>query len=95
MMTLVWDDVNFKTQRLNIERAAKRAIKHDDDWNVISRGVEIGGTKSDAGNRSIPMPDVVLTALQDWKHYCEQKGIGTMRTYSSLRSLFRRFIIKY
>ena len=52
------------------------------------------------------MPDVVVDVLNEWKNYCQQKGIksdyffpntktGEMRTYSGLRSLFRRFIEKH
>jgi len=106
IITLVWDDIDFETGFLTVERAMKRTIEHDADWNVISRGVEIGEPKSEAGFREIPLEDVVITSLQEWKQHCVEKGIrsqfvfpntktGEMRTYSSLRSLFRRFITKH
>ena len=52
------------------------------------------------------MPGIVVDTLHEWRLYCHQKGIqsefvfpntktGEMRTYSSLRSLLRRFMEKH
>ena len=106
IITLVWDDIDFETGWLKVDRAMKRTIEHDEEWNVISRGVDIGDPKTEAGHREIEMPDNVITALQEWQHYCEKNNIqshfvfpntktGAMRTYSSLRSMFRRFMLKH
>jgi site-specific recombinase XerD len=52
------------------------------------------------------MPPIVDEVLREWEQYCSRKGIqsefvfansknGEMRTYSGLRSLFRRFVERH
>jgi integrase len=105
-IALQWGSINFDLKILSVKKAVKRTVEFDDDWNVVSRGARIGTTKTKKSVRTIKMPDIVAEALRDWKVYCEQKGIrsefvfpntktGEMRTYSSLRSLLRRFIAKH
>jgi integrase len=105
-IALHWSNVNFNLKTLSVKKALKRVVEFDDDWNVISRGVKIGATKTKKSVRTIKMPDIVVEAFLEWKKYCHQKGIhsefvfpntktGEMRTYSSLRSLLRRFIAKH
>ena len=105
-IALQWGCVNFDLKTLSVRKALKRVVEFDEDWNVVSRGVKIGATKTKKSVRTIKMPDVVVEALKEWKIYCHEKGIqsefvfpntktGQMRTYSSLRSLLRRFIAKH
>ncbi|MCL2190168.1 MAG: site-specific integrase [Defluviitaleaceae bacterium] len=105
-IALHWKDVIFETKTLSIKKAMKRVVKFNDDWNVIQRGAKIGTTKTKKSVRTIKMPDTVAHVLNEWKIYCQQNGMksdfvfpnmktGEMRTYSSLRSLLRRFIAKH
>lgn len=105
-ITLCWSNINFANGTLSIKKALKRTVEFDEDWNVVSRGVKIGATKTKKSVRTLKMPDIVMDALREWKAYCHQKGIhsefvfpntktGKMRTYSGLRSLLRRFIAKH
>ena len=105
MIVMKWDAVNFQSRTINVRTALKRVVEFDEDWNVVSRGVKIGKTKTPSSVRAIMMPGAVQDVLQEWRQYCDTKGIqsefvfptknGDMRTYSGLRSLFRRFAEKH
>lgn len=107
VIALKWDDnIDFDLCKISVEKALKRTVMFDEDWNVVSRGVKIGATKTKKSVRTFMMADTVREALLEWKAYCHEQGItsefvfpntktGAMRTYSGLRSLFRRFIDKY
>ena len=105
-VTLRWEDVNFDSKALSVKTALNRVVQFDDDWNVISRGIKVGETKTPRSVRTIAMPPVVVDVLREWKQYCLQRGIqsefvfpntktGGMRTYNGLRSLLRRFLAKH
>ena len=105
-IALRWDNINFNLRTLSIRKALKRTVEFDEDWNVISRGVKIGATKTKKSVRTFVMSDVVVESLLEWQQYCQHKGIqsefvfpntktGEIRTYSGLRSLLRRFIDKH
>ena len=105
-IALRWDNINFNQRTLSVKKALKRTVEFDDDWNVVSRGVKIGTTKTKKSVRTFMMSDIVVESLREWKNYCQHKGIqsdfvfpntktGEMRTYSGLRSLLRRFIDKH
>jgi integrase len=105
-IALQWSNINFDLKTLSVKRALKRVVEFDENWKVVSRGIKIGATKTKKSVRTLRMPDIVVEALNEWSMYCRQKGIqsefvfpntktGEMRTYSSLRSLLRRFIVKH
>lgn len=89
-----------------MKRALKHVVNFDDDGNVISRSETIGQTKTKKGVRSFTIPNEVVNVLIVWRQYCKENSIksefvfpniktGKMRTYTSLRSLLRRFIKKH
>ena len=45
-ITLRWSSVNFDLRTLCVKDALKRVVGFDEDWNVISRGVKVGATKT-------------------------------------------------
>jgi len=105
-IALQWININFDIKTLSVKKALKRVVEFDENWNVISHGAKVGTTKTKKSVCTIKMPDIVVEALLEWQLYCSQKVIhsefvfpntktGEMRTYSSLRSLLRRFIIKH
>jgi integrase len=106
VIALKWSNIDFDHLTLSVKKAIKRVVEFDEDWNVVSRGVKIGATKTKKSVRTILMPNAVVETLRDWRLYCQQNKIqsefvfpntktGEMRTYSGLRSLFRRFIAKH
>jgi len=103
LIALKWENIDFDSKAISVKCALNRAVEFDDNGNVVSRGASIGKTKTPKSIRTFVMPDVVVTALQEWLSYCKEQGIdsefvfpntetGEMRTYWGLRSLLKRFI---
>ncbi|MCL2187757.1 MAG: site-specific integrase [Defluviitaleaceae bacterium] len=102
LIALVWENINIENKSISVKQAVNRTREFDSEGNVISKGVKIGKTKTPKSVRTIVMPDAVVEALQEWKHYCKANDIhsafvfpntttGEMRTYSGLRSNLERF----
>jgi integrase len=49
---------------VDLERAEIRVVQRADCFNIL------GLPKSDAGQRTIPIPPLVVTTLSEWKHRC-------------------------
>jgi integrase len=78
---LMWEDIDFAKAVLHVRRKADR-------YNVI------GFTKSEAGERSLPIPPATLSALREWKVACPRldkklcyvfpNGAGNIESHSNL-----------
>jgi integrase len=60
---LRWTDVDLKASRLHVRQRADR-------YHVI------GMPKSDAGQRSIPLPPIVVNTLREWRLGCPKGELG-------------------
>lgn len=60
---LRWADVDFDAKRVHVRQRA-------DAYNVIGR------PKSKAGERSIPMPPILVNTLKEWKLACPRRDTG-------------------
>jgi integrase len=60
---LRWSDVDFKRGELHVRQRA-------DKYNAIGR------PKSDAGDRTVPIPPSTLNALREWKLACPKGELG-------------------
>lgn len=60
---LRWEDVDFKKSELHVRQRA-------DAYNVI------GAPKSEAGERTVPIPPATLQALREWKLACPRGKLG-------------------
>jgi integrase len=60
---LRWDDIDFKRGKLHVRQRA-------DAFN------EIGRPKSEAGERTIPVPPKTLATLREWKLTCPRRNTG-------------------
>ncbi|MBC2884313.1 site-specific integrase [Ochrobactrum sp. CM-21-5] len=77
---LRWDDVDLKKGEVNVSQRADR-------FN------EIGAPKSEAGERTIPIPPIVIDALKDWRHVCPKgklnlcfpTGAGSVEGLANMR----------
>lgn len=77
---LRWSDVNLKKGEIHVSQRADR-------FN------EIGAPKSEAGERTIPVPPIVVDALKAWKKECPQgalnlcfpTGAGTVEGLANIR----------
>lgn len=63
MRGLRWSDVDLDKKVLHVRQRADR-------FN------DIGMTKSDAGERRVPLPPMVVTTLKDWKDRCPKSQLG-------------------
>lgn len=106
LIALKWENVNFNNKSISVKKAVNRTVEFDEDGNVLSRGSTVGRTKTPKSVRTIQMPDIVITILEEWRAYCKDNDIdsefvfpntktGGMRKYSGLRSLLERFIKKH
>jgi site-specific recombinase XerD len=106
LIALKWENVNLTEKTISIKKAVNRVIEFDDNGNVVGRSEVIGKTKSPKSVRSFVIPENVVAVLEEWREYCNTKGIksdfvfpntknGNMRTYSGLRSLLVRFVEKH
>ena len=59
---LRWQDVDFEARELHVRQRADR-------YNAIGR------PKSEAGERTVPIPPPVLNALREWKLACPKGGL--------------------
>lgn len=79
---LRWADVDLSRRELHVRQRADR-------FNVL------GSPKSEAGERSVPLPPVVVTTLDAWRHVCPKgpkglvfpTGVGNVE---SLGNIIRR-----
>lgn len=60
---LSWTAVDFDKKELHVRQRADR-------FNAIGR------PKSEAGDRDVPMPDLVVNALREWKLQCPRRATG-------------------
>lgn len=60
---LKWDSVDFDKKVLHVR---ERADRYND----------IGRPKSEASDRDVPMPDLVVNALREWKLACPRRDTG-------------------
>jgi integrase len=59
---LRWADVDFDKNELHVRQRADRYLK-------------IGPPKSEAGERSVPLPPIVANTLREWKLACPKGGL--------------------
>lgn len=60
---LRWQDINFEKRSISVQQRA-------DEFN------EIGRPKSDAGERTVPLPPIVVNTLREWKLACPKRDTG-------------------
>lgn len=70
---LQWKDIDFERKSIFVNKAATLVPKFDRDGNVLSRKTEIGDTKTACSIREVPMANILISSLLDWK---EQQKIN-------------------
>lgn len=66
-LALKWQNVNFETKTLKVERAITTIPKFDNEGNVTNRLTVVGDTKTACSVREIPIADIVVETLQRWR----------------------------
>lgn len=66
-LALKWKNIDFANKTIKIERAITQTLKFDEQGNVKDRITVIGDTKTACSVRDIPVTDIVLETLKQWK----------------------------
>ena len=66
-LALQWKNVNFEEKTLKIERGVTQIPKFDSNGKILSRVTVIGDTKTICSVREVPITDIVVNTLKEWK----------------------------
>ncbi len=66
-LALKWQNVDFGNKTLKIEQAITQVPKFDSEGNVINRITVVGDTKTTCSVRKIPVADIVIETLKEWR----------------------------
>lgn len=87
VLALTWEDIDFKNKTINIKRAITTIPKFDEKGKVKERVTVISETKTTCSVREVPMPDVLIQALEEWKenrHFFGRENNVNLTQNSSL-----------
>ncbi len=66
-LALTWEDIDFKNKTISVKRGITIVPKFDESGKVKERKTVISETKTACSVREVPMPDILVEALQDYK----------------------------
>lgn len=72
---LQWKDIDFEKKSIYVNKAATLVPKFDSNGEVVSRKTKIGETKTACSNREVPIPDILVHVLYEWKKRQETNGL--------------------
>ena len=67
MLALRWENIDFKNKIINVKCGLTQIPTFDDKGKVLSRKTVIGDTKTACSVRTVPIPDLLVDALKDWR----------------------------
>lgn len=79
---LRWADVDFKRKELHVRQRADR-------YN------QIGAPKSESGERTVPLPPTVLSALKEWKLACPKSDQDLTFPTSSGKIIAHKYVVAH
>lgn len=68
VLALRWDNFDEQKKTLSIESGITQVPSFDSDGNITKRVTVVGDTKTACSVRTIPITDVVVNSLQEWKN---------------------------
>ena len=66
-LALKWKNIDFNNKSIKVERTITQVPKFDEQGNVKDRKTVVGDTKTTCSVRDIPVTDIVLETLKQWK----------------------------
>ena len=72
-IALKWKNIDFKNKTIKVERAITQVPKFDEEGNIKNRVTVIGDTKTTCSVREIPVTDIVIETLKNWKDKQNEK----------------------
>jgi integrase len=67
VLAIKWKNIDFENKTMRIERAITQVPKFDNVGNVIDRITVVGDTKTTCSVREIPITDIVVDTLKEWR----------------------------
>lgn len=67
LLALRWENIDFKDKTINVRNGITQVPIFDEKGKVLSRKTVIGDTKTACSVREVPIPDILVDALKDWK----------------------------
>ena len=64
---LMWKDIDLKNKTINVDRAITIVPKFDENGKITQRITVISETKTACSKRTVPMPDMLVEALKEYK----------------------------
>ena len=83
-LALKWRNVNFETKTLKVERAITTIPKFDNEGNVTSRLTVVGDTKTACSVREIPIADIIVETLKEWREKQKDRQKSNPRVTADL-----------
>lgn len=68
VLALRWDNFDEQKKTLSIESGITQVPSFDSDGNITKRVTVVGDTKTACSVRTIPITDIVVNSLQEWKN---------------------------
>lgn len=67
ILALRWENIDFENNTISVLSSITRIPTLDEDGKVLHSKTVIGKTKTACSVREVPIPDILVEALQDWK----------------------------
>ena len=73
-LALTWENIDFNKKTISIEKAITTIPKFDKNGKITERVTVISDTKTSCSVRTVPMPEILISALKDYKVEQELNG---------------------
>lgn len=67
ILALKWENIDFENKTISVVRGITQVPIFNDQGEIVSRQTVIGNTKTACSVREVPIPDILVEALKDWK----------------------------
>jgi integrase len=69
MLALRWKNIDLENKLINVEYGITQITKFDDKGNIVKRITVIGDTKTACSIREVPVPDILVEVLKEWRKH--------------------------
>ena len=66
-LALRWENIDFENKTITVKNSITQVPTFDKKGKVISRKTVIGQTKTNCSVREVPIPDILVEVLKDWR----------------------------
>ena len=73
-LALNWENIDFNKKTISVEKAITTIPKFDKNGKITERVTVISDTKTSCSVRTVPMPEILISALKDYKVEQELNG---------------------